>query len=278
MSVIFTPEDHSYQSVDPAENISWLSVTTLVSHFKQPFNAKEQAKKSAKNKNSKWFGMTPSDIEALWSRESERATTLGTFYHNQREEDLTQCTTINRWGVEIPVIKPQVREDGKKEAPVQRLEDGVYPEHFVYSRMTGICGQSDLVEVIKGVVYITDYKTNKEIKMESFKNWQGTKQKMLSPLSHLDDCNFNHYALQLSIYMHIILRHNPHLKPGTLILHHVTFEEAGRDQHDYPIIACDHDGNPIVKDVKPIEVPYMRREVTDIMNYLETNRELIKKK
>ena len=74
---------------------------------------------------------------------------------------------------------------------------------------------------------------NKEIKTESFRNWEGISQKMLAPVSHLDDCNYNHYNLQLSIYMYIILKHNPTFKPGKLILHHIQFEEEDQRLQEF---------------------------------------------
>ena len=81
-----------------------------------------------------------------------------------------------------------------------------------------------------------DYKTNKEIKTEGFKNYEGITQKMLFPLNHLDDCNLNHYTLQLSLYMYIILKHNPRLSAGKLTLQHVVFEEEfDKDPYGYPL-------------------------------------------
>lgn len=277
MAVIFKPSDHSYHSIDPNDAIRWLSVTTIVSQFKQPFNAKEQARKSAKNRKSKWYGMTPLEIEAAWSSEAERATTLGTFYHNQREADLGLLDTISRGGVEIPIIRPTI-VDGVKQAPEQQLREGLYPEHFVYLKSAGICGQSDLVEVVDKTVSITDYKTNKEIKMEGYRNWQGIVEKMLSPVSHLDNCHLNQYALQLSLYMYIILKHNPVLKPGKMMLQHVIFETTGTDKYGNPILDYNENGDPKVKEVKHIEVPYLKREVIDIINWVHEHRDEVVKK
>jgi hypothetical protein len=149
----------------------------------------------------------------------------------------------------------------------------------VYLKSAGLCGQSDLVEVIDDTVHITDYKTNKEIKTEGFKSWNGTTQKMQYPVSHLDDCELNHYTLQLSIYMYIILKHNPRLKPGTITLHHIIFEEEGRNKFDYPITKLDSNGDPIVKDIVPYEVPYMRSEVISMINWMKDHPDkLVKKK
>jgi hypothetical protein len=185
---------------------------------------------------------------------------------------------MEREGVTIPVFAPSGETDGIRYAPLQKLDSGIYPEHMVYLRSAGICGQSDLVEVVNGKVNIIDYKTNKEIKTEAFTNWEGISEKMLDPVSHLDDCNFNHYALQLSIYMYIILKHNPKLKPGRIFIHHITFKQEKEDKWGYPIAKLDRDGNPIVKEVTPMSVPYLVDEVISIMHFLQNNKHKIKKK
>lgn len=277
MSVIFKAQDHSYTSIDPNEQIDWISVTTFVNQFKQGFDAPAQAIKSSRNKRSKWYNLSVPKILEAWESEGKRATDLGTWYHNEREKDLMAHETIVRSGVAIPIIKPLYDGDHKT-APDQKLVEGIYPEHFVYLKSAGICGQSDRVEVVKDTVHIIDYKTNKEIKKESFKNYQGISQRMSGPCAHLDDCNFNHYSLQLSTYIYIILKHNPRYKPGKLELHHITFEEQGTDDYGYPVAIRDASGNPIVKDITSFEVPYLKTEVIAMINWLHDNRDKVKKK
>lgn len=278
MSIVFNEAAHSYTSTDPKENIIWTSVTSLVSNFKQPFDAKGVAKKVTKNKKSKWFGIPPEEIEAIWKGESERAMGLGTFYHNQREDDLCNLASVQREGLNLPVYTPIVKEDGDKIAPEQKLTNGIYPEHMVYLKSAGICGQSDLVEVVNGRVNVIDYKTNKEIKMNSYVNWEGLSQKLSKPLKHIEDCSFQHYALQLSIYMFIILKHNPRLKPGVIMIHHVKFERESEDKFGYPIIAKEANGDPKVTEVVEIPVPYLKKEVIAIINWLHNNKHKLKKK
>lgn len=277
MSLIFKPEKHEYVSVNE-EPIDWISVTSLIGHFKPKFDAEAQSIKSAKNKKSKWYGMTPEDIRTAWSNEANRATTLGSWYHDQRESDICMLDSLKIGETVLPIFKPQVEESGIKYAPEQKLVEGVYPEHMVYLKSAGICGQSDLVQVYDGKVYITDYKTNKEIKSEGFTNWEGITSKMSGPVSHLDDCNLQHYTLQLSIYMYIILKHNPKLKPGKLTIHHIQFEEAGRDKYDNPITARDEYGDPILKDIVVYDLPYLKTEVISIIHELGNNREKYSKK
>jgi hypothetical protein len=278
MSIFFNAIDHSYKSLTTEPEITWYSVTTVVSSLKKSFDAKKTAQKVSKNTKSKWHGIEPKIIEEIWANEAKRAVNLGTWYHNQREADLCSLSSIEREGTIVPIFAPLPLKDGIKYAPSQKLEPGVYPEHMVYLKSAGICGQSDLVEVVNGRVNIIDYKTNKEIKMESFKDWEGISEKMLHPISNLDDCNFNHYSLQLSIYMYMILKHNPKLLPGTIYIHHIVFETEGKDKWGYPIAKLDLNGEPIVKDVNLIPVPYLYDEVIAVINHIKDNPNFIKKK
>jgi hypothetical protein len=243
--------------------------------FKPKFDAKAISERVAKNKKSKWYGMTPEKIRGIWENEAKRATDLGTWYHNQRENDLTSHETLERSGVHVPIIKP-IYENDLKFAPHQKLTEGIYPEHFVYMKSAGICGQSDRVEVVNGIVSIVDYKTNKEIKYEGFKSFDGSVKKMLHCLTHLDDCNFMHYALQLSVYMYMIIKHNPNLRPGKMYLHHIIFEEEGVDSNGYPIAKMVN-GEPVVKELVEIEVPYLKSEVIGVINWVHDNRHLFNK-
>jgi len=276
MVLTFTPHKHKYNSLEP-DGIEWLSVTSFISNFKQPFEADKIAEKSSKSRKSKWYGMTTDAIKDAWKSEANRATSLGTWYHNCREKDICEVETMERHGIVVPVVKP-IEKEGIKYSPNQKLFSGVYPEHIVYLKSSGLCGQSDLVEVVNGEVHITDYKTNKEIKVEGYTNWEGVTQKMLAPLSHLDDCNLNHYTLQLSIYMFMILKHNPKLKFGSLTIHHIIFEEVDKNKFGNPITALDSNGDPIVKDIVKYDLPYLKPEVISLLHWLEDNRHKLKAK
>lgn len=277
MILKFISKDHKYISLNEKDEQDWVSATSFIGNFKQPFEADLIAEKSSRNKKSKWFGMSPHDIKEAWKAEANRATTLGTWYHNCREKDLCELETLERAGVTVPIVKP-IEKNGIKYSPEQKLVDGVYPEHMVYLKSVGLCGQSDLVEVVNGYVNITDYKTNKEIKIQGFTNWEGKVTKMLPPLSHLDDCNLNHYTLQLSLYMFIILKHNPKLKPGNLTIHHILFENVGEDKFGNPITALDSNGDPIVQDIVQYDLPYMKQEIITLVHWLEDNRHKLKTK
>jgi hypothetical protein len=275
MSIQFTAETHKYESQDE-NKIDWLSVTSFVGLFKPPFKQLEIATKVSKKRKSKWYGMTPEAIIAIWDKESSRATTLGSWYHDQREAELIMCQTLQRAGINLPIIQP-IEQDGIKLSPDQNLAPGIYPEHLVYLKSAGICGQADRVEVIQDVIDCYDYKTNKEIKLKGFTNWEGITKKMLYCLSHLDDCNYIHYALQLSTYMYIMEKHNHSLKAGKLEIHHIKFEIEDYDEYGYPITTYDMAGDPIVKEVVPYELPYLKKEVRSMINYIKKNPEILNK-
>lgn len=269
--IYFEPDNHKYISTD--KDINWISATNLISYFKQPFDSESVALKCSRSKKSKWYGKTKDEILQAWKEESDRSCSLGTWYHAQREQDVLECESIERWGKQLLTVAPIIDTEGRKIAPEQKLFEGIYPEHFMYLESSGICGQSDRVEVYDNFVTIVDFKTNREIKSEGFKNWEGLKQMMKPPVNHLEDCNLIHYTLQLSLYMYMILKHNPSLKPGRLLLQHVIFEELNlKDQFGHAILKTDEDNNPIIKEVRDIYVPYMKKEIISILEYYKKNQ------
>jgi ATP-dependent exoDNAse (exonuclease V) beta subunit len=74
---------------------------------------------------------------------------------------------------------------------------------------------------------IWDYKTNKEIKTS---NNYGNK--MLHPITHLDECELTTYSLQLGLYKHIIMK-NTNLQIGNSYL--IWIHESN---DNYKIIKC----------------------------------------
>ena len=275
MAVIFKEEGHIYESLDDnldKDKINWTSVTSFVGKFKPKFDAKGQAKKSGKNKRSKWYAMTQKEILDAWSNETDRAIGLGNWYHNQREENICEFNTIEREGVNLPIVRPTIDKAGIKIAPDQKLEDGVYPELFVYLKSLAICGQADLVSIVNGKINILDYKTNKEIKEKGYTNWEGITSKMYNPVSDLDDCNLSHYNLQLSLYAYIIKKHNPKLKIGKLIIQHVSFEKEGENEFGYPITKYNDQDEPIIKEIKMYELQYLKDKVDSLIMWLKDNK------
>lgn len=276
MPIVFKPENHVYESVDQENPIQWTSVTSLVHLFKEPFDAPKVAEKASKNRKSKWYKMSVDEILSHWNDSNKIAVSLGSWYHDQREQDLIACDTIQRSGRDLSIVSPLVDGDNKF-APDQALTEGIYPEHLVYLKSAGICGQADRVEVVGDTINLYDYKTNKEIKTKGYKHWDGRVEKMLHCLAHVDDCNFMHYALQLSTYMYIMLKHNPNLKPGVIQLEHIIFETDGDNGYGVPNYVYDPQGDPIVKEVVKYDLPFMKKEVRAMIKYIQSHPEILKK-
>jgi len=82
---------------------------------------------------------------------------------------------------------------------LQSLQDvkEITSEKIVYSIEWEIAGTIDVViETSKGVILL-DWKTTKNLRMDN------SYRRAKSPISHLDDCNYNLYALQLNLYKSI---------------------------------------------------------------------------
>lgn len=264
--VRFNEIGHQYESED---NIKWQSVTSIVKLFQPLFDADGQAKKSVKNKKSKWYGMDPEQVKQIWTGLGKTAVELGNWYHKEREKQICEINNIEHSGEECHIIHPIIK-DSIKYAPEQKLENNhIYPEHFVYLKSAQICGQSDLVQIIKNKINIIDYKTNRELTTKGYTKWDGSVTRLLYPVNHLEDCKLTIYNLQLSLYLYIILKHNPDLKPGRLTINHIIFEEIDEDRLGTKSIKRDNNGDPIVKEIIKYDLPYLKEEIQIILNYLK---------
>lgn len=266
----FTEQDHRYFS-PIAPNQEWVSVTTLLHSCKESFDqiataAKCSVRKPGKYSN-KWYSIPPIDIINAWDGENKRATDLGSWYHKKQEDSWIGKATFCPW------------KDGVKQSLPQVITEGVYIEFIVYLQSALLTGQVDKIEVKDGILNINDYKTNKEIKRKGFTNWEGISKKLFKPVQHLEDCEFNIYALQLSLYAFILLRHNMNLKLGKLTIEHVKFRIDGKDKFGYPISYKDENGEPVVESVELIELPYMHKEciaLTTWMKDIENRKKITK--
>jgi hypothetical protein len=262
MKLGFLEQDHKYFSMDDSGK-DWLSVTTLVGKLTPVFDAYKTACRVTKKSTSKWFKIPVPEILKAWDDEKNRSIKLGSPYHAKREQLL-----YNEAGIKVQRV---LMEGDVKVAPPQILEEGcVYPEHFIYMSSIGLCGQSDMVYVKNGRLYIRDYKTSKEIRRKAFTDYTGDPEMMLYPINHLENCEFIHYAIQLSIYAYMILRHNPSLDMGGLVIEHIKFIEESQDKYGYPIYKKGPDGEFIVKEIEYIDLPYLRKEVVSIFEWLKS--------
>ena len=105
------------------------------------------------------------------------------------------------------------------------LDNGIYPE-FLMSYITPeglhIAGQADLIVKSGNDLDILDWKSNREIKKRGFYNSSKKKNVCLKyPLNNLEDCNFNIYQLQLSLYAYMLQQLNSDFNIRSLKLVHI---------------------------------------------------------
>lgn len=248
-NVCFNDENHCYWNVN--DNEKYISVTTLIHQFTQPFDKDFWSAYKALEKlipkdswavekksllNSKKFdksildvydisendfNKTQQDILDSWDEENRKSCERGTQIHSDIENSFykkPKDISLKKFGI-------GGKFECKKDHTELDLEYGVYPEYLIYREsedgILRIAGQVDLIIKSGNEIVIVDHKTNKKIEQKSFYNSKTrTSAKMKYPLNNLDDVNFYHYTMQLSTYAWMLQKINPNFVIKDLILNH----------------------------------------------------------
>lgn len=209
----FIESEHSYVQ----DGIKYTPVTYFIKSFVPYVDWDKMCRiKAAK------LGIPFQELRAQWNKTRDDASSKGTAYHKKKELEYLSNNGIVIEDTLCPVVTAPTKKGVKNDEDMVLQNNTVYVEKMVWNTEYGICGTADLVEVVNGKVYVKDYKTNTELKFQGFKG-----AKMKAPVSHLQDCNYNHYQLQLNTYMYMLLQHNRHLKFGGMQILHVLFDEDG---------------------------------------------------
>lgn len=248
-NVCFNDENHCYWNVN--DNEKYISVTTLIHSFTQPFDKdfwsaykaleklipKESwaiEKKSLLNLkkfeksildvyniSENEFNKTQQEILDNWDNENRLSCDRGTKIHSDIENSFYKSPkniSLQKFGI-------GGKFECRKNHSELDLEYGVYPEYLIYREsedgILRIAGQVDLIVKSGNEITICDWKTNKKIDQKSFYNVKTrTSAKMKYPLNNLDDVNFYHYTMQLSTYAWMLQKINPNFIIKDLILVH----------------------------------------------------------
>ena len=165
------------------------SVTTLVGECFEQFDADYWAAKKAPSMN-----MTPEEVKALWKRKGEEASSLGTMMHAKIE------------GYYLGQINESDETYRLFEQFTQQYHLTPYrTEWTIYDEESGIAGTLDFLNLRDGVFTIFDWKRSNKILVcgapEKTNRWG---KHAFSPIAHVPDTVYWHYALQLSIYRYIL--------------------------------------------------------------------------
>lgn len=202
----FKEKEHEYKY----EGIVFESVTSLIKRFKEEFDEQKISRLSAKK-----LGVSQERVLANW----QLAMDEGTSVHEYAEftilkkkvgkpitlRDKTLRTSVDKYFLSHLFLKPYLTE--------VRLALPTYQ----------LAGTADLIMKTEDgtKTFLYDWKTNKKVWQSSFEG-----KKMKGRLSHLDDCNFVQYSLQLAIYKKML--ESKGVKVDGCYIIHLFPEEAGK--------------------------------------------------
>lgn len=215
--ITFDSKEHRYLNKDKKD---YISVTQLISKYKPDKDWAKIAFFYAK-KN----GGTAEYWLKQWNKIKTEAANKGSEYHNMRELAHESSKSINEPiesnGNKFNSVTNITESRYKKSLPLELIPNQVYSELILWDDEYEIAGQSDEVFCLpSGEIYINDFKTNKSIDQKSYFNIKTGYEYMKNPISHVQDSNYWHYALQLSIYGFILERKGYQI--NKLTIEHVT--------------------------------------------------------
>lgn len=259
--------DKTHQYLSPKGEM--ISVSKFLERFKEKVDWKEMAKNKAAKLTKEGKPTTTKELLDRWEHKRNFSASVGTLYHTMRENELLGSEDPSYYDVKCNIKGCNYEGDDKYSMNLQEIEDNhIYPELMIYDYDYMICGQSDKVIVAKRTINIWDYKTDAEIKFKGFTSqWKPKATKLLPPLSHLDDVNGYHYAIKMSLYMYLLWKANHgKFKPGEIIIEHVHLK---RDPENDNMPVLGKDGKPIVLKIEKIKLPYLKKEVIDMLKTLK---------
>lgn len=225
----FEPSTHTYSD---GKGTKFTSCTEFVKKFEFEKDWDEIRNKSALKKIHKEKGTnyvpTKEELEeestklkAEWEKTGQYAATLGTEVHavmeylwqgkdyTGDEEAMAQFPGMKEEFLDRKFIATTLfKRMSKRYVPIAN-------EFRVFDADLKLAGTIDFIayDMVDNKLVIIDWKSSKKFNKQAWK----PDEVMKYPFNGYDDCNVNHYSLQLSLYKYIIEK-NTDLKVGDLIL------------------------------------------------------------
>jgi ATP-dependent exoDNAse (exonuclease V) beta subunit len=196
LEIFFDEKEHKYST---ARETDFTSVTTFIKKFFNEFDADKILDKMARfgALRNKYPGMSKEDVKLSWKEKGRVASETGTQLHKYIEDFFNGDDTgpAERIDVEIGMFKTWIGALDRKYIPYRT-------EWVIFDEDLRIAGTIDMLFRLNAYnprkVAIFDWKCSKEIK------YKNKYERPKPPLEHLDDCNFNHYRLQLNLYKFLL--------------------------------------------------------------------------
>ena len=210
--ILFLEKNHTYKI---SGNLAKYSVSGLIKKYEKPFESKKIASFIARRD-----GFTIEEVLEKWDFSRDYSCHKGSEFHKFVENFLARKqTSIDRESIKqfFFTRKNFLTETSISEYCMEltkaiknfinfytwwKQDHILIKSEFVIGDIeSSICGTIDNLSYNKKTkeLVIFDYKTNKEIKKN---NQYG--EKFLKPFNHLDNCEFNKYSLQMSLYATIL--------------------------------------------------------------------------
>lgn len=221
-----------------------ISVTTILHKYQEEFDSYYWS-----NIKKHELGMTQDEVLNYWKALNLKSQIKGSAVHNYIEllynnkvykyDDAVALEKLGQENIKILELKGEGKIKDEFEI-VKTYVDNFYADSFgklipiktefvVFDKEWEIAGMMDMLfwNVKKQCFQIWDWKTNKEINTQTKYN-----SKLKHVVSHLDDCEFEIYSLQLTTYKRILERNTNIKIDGCYI---VWFNEVN---DNYKIIEC----------------------------------------
>lgn len=235
------PISHKYYD---DKGLEYLSVSAVLKLIQQVFKREERSLQSAAKR-----GISQQEILAEWDKTRDDSTDHGTYIHNALESFQNTAVIQPEW---LRYIDPAGKENNLE--PVIRGICGsyndyarVFSEECLFDEEYRIAGTADKVLMVtshKASKFdLEDYKTNFSKGIYTFNKYGNS---LLHPLEHMEDCNFNTYALQLSFYAFMLER----MTGRRCRQLHITFIPGSN-----------------LNEWRKIPVPYLKSDVINILNF-----------
>lgn len=182
--VTFKENTHQYFNQKGEE---YISGTTFLHKFQVPFDEDKFATIKAKK-----LGITKEQVISMWKENSRKACSYGTEIHLLMENFIIK-------GQKNPDYNNLYQSFGNIIFLDLLNALKVHSEKLLWIDEFKVAGTADLIIEHNDYEFsVGDFKTNKKI---DFCSEYGNR--LLDPISHLSDCNYNLYCLQLSLYAYL---------------------------------------------------------------------------
>jgi ATP-dependent exoDNAse (exonuclease V) beta subunit len=204
-NIYLEKEDHIYKLEEDLD-FDFTSVTTFVGQFFEEFDAKFVAQKLTST-HPKYKHMTVEELLGEWKKRAD----YGTYVHEEIENYINDKTE--------PKDRKSLRAVQWLNGYKMQSSFNLLSEKIIYSKELKLAGSIDLLLHDKKTdeYTIIDWKTSRKIDTSAFRHKTGNHE----ATRDLEDCNFNHYSLQLSLYRYI-LENYYNLKVRNQMIVHIT--------------------------------------------------------